>query len=298
MNRGIVGTSLLVGVALFCGLVLVGGATGTAAAANQTTNASLGADISSFMQASSVETDAAIEDGTFEAALNRTDDPEARRDLIEARQARIEARYQRLQAQRGSLGNRPDVRNRSIAAGVAVGAASLERSVNETERVANETGVDTERLARLRSEARSLRGPAVAELARGLAGPPGNGPPGLAPSDRGPPASARGANQSAITNRTGPPGGGGPGSSGPPEGAGDRAPTDARDAERIDPPADRSSGSGDGTEASDSNNADSPGADDSSDADAPGQRGDGGPPDEPGASERNGSRGPPDDRGR
>jgi hypothetical protein len=281
VNRGIVSACLLVGFAALAGIALVGGATG-AAAADTTTNASLGADISSFMQASSVETDMAIEDGTFGVALNRTEDPEARRALIEARQALIEERHQRLQTRRGSLGERPDVRNRSIATGVAVGAASLERSINETERAANGTGVDTERLARLRSEARSLRGPEVAELARGLAGPPGGGPPGLTSPERGPPGSTTDANRSASTNRTGRPGSDGPGPSGPREEAGDQAPRDARDAERNGPPLDQSV---------------TPEESDSSDAGARDENSDGGPPNEPGTLTRDGVPGPSDDGG-
>lgn len=286
MNRGIVGACLLVGFAVLGGLALVSGATGTAAAANGTANASLGADISSFMQASSVETDVAIEDGTFGAALNRTNDPEARRALIEARQARIEERRQRLQTRRGSLGERPDVRNRSIATGVAVGAASLERSVNETVRAANGTGVDTDRLAQLRTEARALGGPEVANMARGLAGAPGNGPPGIAPPERGPASNATDGNRSAATNRTGRQGGAGPGSSGAPSDAGNQAPSDARDTARVGPPTDDSTGSAGDSDASDTINAS-----DSSDRD---RDSDEGPPDAPYRGE---SRGPPDDRG-
>ena len=203
MHRGTVGTCVLVVVATVWAVSLAGAAgpvevaspvsavetpdavaTGTPDTAaddgpERAANASLGAEISSFMQASSAEAERDVEDGRFEAALNRTDDEAARRALIEERIAELEARHERLRTRRGQLGATPDVRNRSIATRVAVGASGLERSLEGTERAAAEAGVDDERLAELRSNASAMTGPEVAELARGLAGPPGDdgGPP-------------------------------------------------------------------------------------------------------------------------
>ena len=176
MNRGILGVCVFVGLALI-GVVALGGmAIGTAEATEDTQNASLGADISSFMQASSVETTDDVEDGTFAAALNRTEDPDERRALIEARQQRLQERSEQLRAQHGGLGNASDIRNRSMATRVSVGAVGLERSANRTETVAARNGVDTDQFDQIRSNARSLRGPEVADLARSIGGSPG-GPP-------------------------------------------------------------------------------------------------------------------------
>jgi len=135
MNRGFVGVCLLVGLAVL-GTVTFAAAVGTAGAADNAPengdNASLGAEISSFMQASSAEAAGDVEDGRFEAAMNRTDDATEREALIEARQARLEARNDRLAEQRGAIGNVPDVRNRSLATRIAVDARGIERAANST----------------------------------------------------------------------------------------------------------------------------------------------------------------------
>lgn len=177
MSRGAIGVCTLIVLAIL-GVVVLAGATGTAAAAQPSDNASLGADISSFMQASSAEMTDEVDDETFNAAINRTDEDE-RQELIEQRQERLRERQQRLQTQREGLGNVSDVRNRSVAARIAVGASGLERSVNETERFAGDAGVDTDQLSEIRSSARGFRGPEVAELTRDFASPPGQRASGL-----------------------------------------------------------------------------------------------------------------------
>jgi hypothetical protein len=139
-------------------------------------NASVGAEVSSFMQASTAEAEGEVDDGMFEASLRRTDDPEERRRIVENRTRRLEDRQQRLEERRASIGRDGTVRDRALAVGVAVGADRLEESVNETEPVAESVGVDTERLHELRTNARNLSGGEVAELARGLAGPPADRP--------------------------------------------------------------------------------------------------------------------------
>lgn len=185
MHRGTAGVCVLAAL-VAVGVVSLAGVTGPVGAAEtpdngteRAENASLGTEISSFMQASSAETERNVEDGRFEAAMSRTDDEAARQALVEERLAGLEERHEQLRTRREELGDTPDVRNRSIATRVAVGASGLERSLDGTERAAAETGVDDERVAELRSNASAMTGPEVAELARGLAGPPGgdNGPP-------------------------------------------------------------------------------------------------------------------------
>lgn len=175
MHRGMAGVCVLAAVGALA-LAAVAGPVAAAEVPDNSTeragNASLGTEISSFMQASSAEARRGVEDGRFDAAMNRTADETARRALIEERLARLEARQEQLRTRREALGKTPDVRNRSIATRVAVGAAGLERSLEGTERAAVEAGVNDERLAELRSNAGAMTGPEVAELARGLAGPP------------------------------------------------------------------------------------------------------------------------------
>jgi len=192
MNRA---TSLRILVALagLGVLVLSGTAVGPAGATegeNNTTqrpdDVSLGTEISSFMQASSAETAGDVESGRFNAALNRTDDEGERRERIEERRARLEERNERLRTQRAQLGETPDVRNRSIATRIAVGASEVERSINETRRAATGSGLDTERLEEMRTNARTMKGPDVAELAGELAGPPDDVPGLQEPPENGP----------------------------------------------------------------------------------------------------------------
>jgi hypothetical protein len=149
-------------------------------------NASVGAEVSSFMQASTAEAEGEVDDGMFEASLRRADDPEERRRIVENRTQRLEERQQRLEERRASIESDGTVRDRALAVGVTVGANQLEESVNETEPIAERVGVDTERLHELRTNARNLSGGEVADLARGLAGPPADrpkagGPPTVSP---------------------------------------------------------------------------------------------------------------------
>lgn len=176
-------------VAVVCGvglgIALVAGAVAGTAVAQTTdaeTNASLGGDVSAFMQASEAEAEHELEGGMFDAGLNRSNDPDAQRELLERHHQRLEERAEALQTRRQGIDEASGVRSRAIATRVAVGASGLERSVNDTRAVTGEVGADIDRLRRIRSSARELRGPDIAELARGLAGPP-EGVPGGPPDD-------------------------------------------------------------------------------------------------------------------
>lgn len=258
--------------AILCGL-LVG--IGTAQTNDSGTNASFGAEVSSFMQASDAETQAEVDDETFENRLNRTTDPQERRALIEQRQDRLEERNQGLRAQRDTLNeSKADVRNRALATRIVVGSAGLERSVNGTERAATAVGMDTERLNALRSSARELRGPDVAEMARGAAGPPG-----VAPA--GPLGNGNGA--------------GGP-TDGPPESPGNEEQPDepgSNDAREADRPESASDNDGEerGGPPEDSEGSDAPGQNNGNDGDDRGSGNDGGDGEGADEGEGNGSSG-------
>jgi hypothetical protein len=195
MRTNAVAAGLLVALAVLA-VATMGGAVAdthtTETGANASSgNASVGAEVSSFMQASTAEAEGEVDDGMFEAALNRTEDPEERRQLVENRTQRLEERQQRLEERRADIRNSGGVRNRALAVRVAVGATQLSESVNETEPVAASVGVNTTRLEQLRTNARNLSGGEVAELARGLAGPPADvpgagGPPVGNVSENGP----------------------------------------------------------------------------------------------------------------
>ncbi|QLD90827.1 hypothetical protein HWV07_17980 [Natronomonas salina] len=189
-------------VALVAVAVMAAGGVGatTQADTGNEANGSFGAEISSFMQASSAEAEGEVDDGMFNAAMNRTEDPDERRELVERRQERLQERQARLEERRSQISadDGADIRDRALAVHVTVGASNLERSVNGTERAAQASGVDTESLNEIRTSARDLRGSEVAELARSVSG--------RSAGERGPPTDVPGRNGSQAdgpsTNRS------------------------------------------------------------------------------------------------
>ena len=129
MRRIVVGVSGFILAALLLGGLAAG--IGAAQTADAGTNASFGAEVSSFMQASEAEAESEVDNEMFEPALNRTGDPEERRALIEQREQRLEERHQELRAQRSALDGAPNVRAHAVATRVTVGAGRNEISANE-----------------------------------------------------------------------------------------------------------------------------------------------------------------------
>ncbi len=236
---------------------------GAAQGADNGTNASLGAEISSFMQASDTETANEFDDEMFVAAMNRSTDPEERRALIETRTDRLEERNSELRAQREGLDDEQDVRSHAIATRVAVGSSGLERAANRTEAAARGVGANTDRIDDLRSSAREI-GSDVVGLTPGVAGPPGEnvrGPPDGAPGSSEnrstdersttPGPAANRSDNAAENGSAGPPDEGN-GNAGPPnEGNGSAGPPDDRNGS-ADPPDE---GNGDESGPSDEGDA-------------------------------------------
>jgi len=155
-----------------------GGAAGTVIQSNASDDAGFGAEVSSFMQASGQETAGEVDQEMFAAAWNRTDDSEERRQLVAEREATLEEREQRLQARQRALNDSTGVSRYAIATEVALGAAELAESANDTERAAEAAGLNTTVLAGIKANASEMHGRQVAELAVGLAGPANDvGPP-------------------------------------------------------------------------------------------------------------------------
>lgn len=170
MNYDAVGLGVLVAL-----LLLLAAATGGAAANVQETeqteaNETFGAEVSSFMQASTAEAETEVEEGMFRAGMERAETDDERRKLIEKRQARLAARHTQLQEYREEFSSdEPAAKNRAVAARVSVGADGLERSVESTQEHAAKVGLDNSQLHNLRDGANELRGQ-VADLARQLGG--------------------------------------------------------------------------------------------------------------------------------
>ena len=176
---------VVVGLALLAA-VAAGGAAATQsdAGADTPSNASFGAEVSSFMQASIAEAEGEVNDGIFVAALEGADDPEQRRALVEDREAELTERRGRLRERQERLEETDSVARYAIATEVAVGAAELERAANRTQLAARATGVNDAALAEIRANASEMRGQAVAEIAGSVGAPTdnGGGPPADLPA--------------------------------------------------------------------------------------------------------------------
>ncbi len=171
-------------------------------AAGQNESVAGNASVGTLLQASAADTESTVDSEQFEAALenaanesrlltDRTADLESRLADLEAERDRLEADYENGTITKGAY--------RSRMAKLTVELASLERSIERTERHATEAGVAADRLADLRGNASAARqsaaergGPGVRGVARGLAN--GGGPP----DDAGPPGDRGGSNGPAA----------------------------------------------------------------------------------------------------
>lgn len=175
MKHYAVGAGVLVAL-----VVLFAAATGGAVAEiqdedEQADNGTFGAEVSSFMQASTAEAEAEVDEGMFQSAMRRAESPDEKRQLIEERQARLAARQAALQERSDELSaDEPAAKNRALATRVDVGADGLERSVNSTQEHAARAGLSSTQLDALRGEARTLKDD-VSELAREMAAHAGVG---------------------------------------------------------------------------------------------------------------------------
>jgi hypothetical protein len=200
-----------------------------APAAQADNGSGMGSNVSAFMQATTGQADEEVESGmwnaAYENASNRTAVVQRRLADIDRRLADLQDRRERLQAARenGSVGEAAYEARMSRLVGRM---AALNRSIEETERQASETGVDRSRVERLRRQAGNVTGQEMAAVARSMAGgPPSDGP--------------------ASSNRTGPPAGAGPPNGterGPPNGT-ERGPPNGTDGG----PPDRTTGPPNGT---------------------------------------------------
>lgn len=149
-------------------------------------NASFGASVSGFMQASAADAEGEVEDGMFDARFENASE-ERRKNLVKGRAGNLDQRLDQLREQRAELLNstdgEPSVADRAKAARLAARIDALEESINSTSVAAERAGVNVAVLDELRQNASNLTGPEVAELARGLAGMDRGGPD--ADRDRG-----------------------------------------------------------------------------------------------------------------
>ncbi|AQL43490.1 hypothetical protein BV210_12650 [Halorientalis sp. IM1011] len=187
-----------------------------------TSEVSLGAQISSFMQSNSAETESSVEAGMWAAEYNRSAGDE-RPAVVESRIDRLERRSERLRERMSRLQSKyendtiPAVAYRAQASRLTAELNGLDEAINETSDRARAVGVNTSRLDSLRDRTQNMSGQEVAAVARELGvGPPDHaGPPGeRGPGNAGPPGDVGPSTNVTNDDRRGPPGDrrpGGPG---------------------------------------------------------------------------------------
>lgn len=152
----------------------------------------LGAQVSSFAQASAADANGSVDTTMWGAALNESDDPEDevdnRTDALLDRLERLENRSAELEAmlENGTINERA---YEARASAIRTQIENVRYAINHTEETANRTGVavNETKLNQLRNHASNMTGPEVSALARNITdaprGPSGDQGP---PDDRGP----------------------------------------------------------------------------------------------------------------
>ncbi|MFC7237353.1 hypothetical protein ACFQS4_03835 [Saliphagus sp. GCM10025317] len=188
----------VVGLLVAPAVAATGGLVSLASEGESTTaenSSTMGEEVSTFMQTSSVSTTHAVDDGMFEAAFQNASE-ERRAALIAERTeehnstiAELKEEYRTLQEQKGEL--HPGEYNVRMAR-LTVELASVDDSINRTERRAADAGVNTTAIQTLRANASELAGPEVAERAKQIAGiDPPRGPPDHAGGQNGSPGNGQ-----------------------------------------------------------------------------------------------------------
>lgn len=173
--------------------------TATSTETNASDDGGLGTQLTAFTQSSSAAANDSVENGMWNAGFEQSNASERAR-LVTDRTGSLDARLERLRAENESIQEQYENGTLSEQAYVArqsrldARIEALQTAVNDTDDAAAEAGVNDSRLERLKQNASQLSGPAVAGIARGLAGGPTEMPPQAAnqtserptPTDRGP----------------------------------------------------------------------------------------------------------------
>lgn len=165
---------------------------------NDSANASLGVDISSFMQSSAAEIGGAVESGMWTAEFNGTQNQSVQIRLVERRTQELRSELQTLQQQRDQLiaqheaGEISETRYKAKISNLLGRINALQSAINTTAPRARQVGADVSQYQSMREQAKNLSGPEISAIARNTSGV------GLGTARRGPPENA-----AAATNGTG-----------------------------------------------------------------------------------------------
>jgi len=142
--------------------------------ANQTTNESLGAEISSFMQVSSAETQGAVDTGMWVAEYNASDNQSAKRSLVDQQVTTLGRELDTLQREKQAIitayrnGNITRVEYKAQMSSIIGRIQSVQQAINETEPRARAVGADVRAISALDNRTNATIGPEVASVARSL----------------------------------------------------------------------------------------------------------------------------------
>jgi len=213
---------LLVGLVGVLGLALAPGVLAQSPDANAT-EASFGAQISAFGQASAADADGAMDRGMWAAGVDGDGPPG---QAVRERARELETRLEALENLSASLeaANGSGVAYTARASAVHARLGNLRESVDQTMATAERHGVNATALADLRRAAGNATGPEIAAIARNLTDAGRSPPPWAGAGDGGPggpPTDSPGATRGNATSDNG----GGrpddPGQSSGPENPGD-----------------------------------------------------------------------------
>ena len=144
--------------------------------ANDSSNTSLGADISAFMQSSSAEIGGAVESGMWTAAFNGTTNRSVKVRLVQRRTKELQQELRDLRQRRNELVEQreaeaiSEVRYRAKMSHLLGRINALQEGIDTTAPRARQVGVEVSQLRSMRQAATNLSGPAVAAVARNTTG--------------------------------------------------------------------------------------------------------------------------------
>ncbi|MFB6233622.1 MAG: hypothetical protein ABEH61_05125, partial [Haloarculaceae archaeon] len=181
--RQVVGTGVVVLVAALAIAAPVLGAGLPTSGGHQTDDSGqaegFGQQVASFAQTTSVDAQSSVDQGMWEAEASSSENPDAevseRAETIQQRTDRLRAQIQTLQAQRDQ-GVISETEYAARASALQAELSNLQESIDETEEIARETGVEAGNIDRLREEARQIPEPEVPEPAEEITDAP-RGPP-------------------------------------------------------------------------------------------------------------------------
>jgi hypothetical protein len=142
---------------------------------NSTANASLGADISAFMQSSAAEVGGAVDTGMWTAAFNATRNQSVQVALVERRTGQLRSRLSDLQQRKAQLitergDNVSETAYQAQISHLLGRIDALRMAIDVTSDRARQVDAEAETLDALRTETENLTGPEIAAVAQNLTG--------------------------------------------------------------------------------------------------------------------------------